>query len=436
MKFQLGLFENPFVDTTATLSVFDNAEQRSLARLTAQKSMVLLKNEKALLPLSKTLKKIAVIGPNGNNIRNLVGDYAYPCHIESLLEMRNDDNVFDTPMPEAVEVEHQFNAMHTIFEAVKDKVSKDTMVTYMQGCDIQGLDESQFDEAVRLATESDVVIAVVGDRAGLTDWCTTGESRDSASIRLMGVQERLVQRLIDSGTPTVVVLVSGRPLATPWIADNAQAILEAWLPGEEGAHAVADVLFGDYNPSGRLPITIPRSVGQVPIYYGHKPSGGRSHWKGNYVDESNLPLYAFGYGLSYTTFAYRDLSISATDVDVHGQVDVTCTVENVGSSDGEEVVQLYIHDVEADVTRPVLELKGFVRVALKTGESKRVTFTLSAHQLGFYNRALQYVVEPGVVEVYVGSASNDIRLNGAFHVTGKTVNVEDSKVFSTPVRIE
>lgn len=435
MKFQLGLFENPYVDTGIALDVFDNAEQRQLAREAAQKSMVLLKNEGALLPLSKTSKKIAVIGPNAHNIRNLVGDYAYPCHIESLLEMRSDDNVFHTPMPENIEVVDQFVPMKTIFQAIKAKVSPDVTVAFEQGCEVQGTDESGFATAVALANDADVVIAVIGDRAGLTDSATTGESRDSASLELMGVQQQLVEQIIATGTPTVVVLVSGRPLATPWIAEHADAILEAWLPGEEGADAVADVLFGDTNPAGRLPITVPRSVGQVPIYYGHKPSGGRSHWKGSYVDESNLPLYAFGYGLSYTKFDYSNLVLSSSETDVHGHVDITCAVKNIGGYDGEEVIQLYVHDVEADVTRPVLELKGFARVALKVGEARQVTFSLSAHQLGFYNRELEYVVEPGLVEVHVGSASDDIRLSGSFHITGETVSVTEGKVFSTPVRI-
>jgi beta-glucosidase len=436
MKFQLGLFENPYVDTGSTLTVFDNPEQRDLARVAARKSIVLLKNEGSLLPLSKSTRKIAVIGPNANTIRNLIGDYAYPCHVESLLEMKEDDNVFHTPMPPQVEVADQFVPMRTIFEAIREKVTGGARAEYLQGCDLTDGDDSQFAAAVKLASESDVVIAVVGDRAGLTDWCTTGESRDSASLSLQGVQERLVQELVATGTPTVVVFVSGRPLATPWIAEHAQAIVEAWLPGEEGADAVADVLFGDFNPAGRLPITVPRSVGQVPIYYAHKPSGGRSHWKGSYVDESNLPLYAFGHGLSYTTFSYHDLSLGAETVDVHGQQEISCTITNDGGKDGEEVVQLYIHDVEADVTRPVLELKGFTRIFLKAGESKRVTFTLSMHQLGFYNRILEYVVEPGVIEVKIGSSSDHIRLSDAFSITGEVANVENSKVFVTPVRIE
>lgn len=435
LKFQLGLFEHPYVDTGSTLAAFDNKEQRQLAKETAQKSIVLLKNENSFLPLSKSTQNVAVIGPNGNNIRNLVGDYAYPCHIESLLEMRDDDNVFDTPMPAVMEVVDQFVPMRTIFEAIRDKVASTATVRYAQGCDVTSADESHVDEAVRLAEQSDVAIAIVGDRAGLTDWCTTGESRDSSSIRLQGIQERLVKRLLETGTPTVVVFVSGRPLAESWIAEHATAIVNAWLPGEEGADAVADVLFGDFNPAGRLPITVPKSVGQVPIYYGHKPSGGRSHWKGSYVDESNLPLYAFGHGLSYAKFEYANLQMSTSSIDVHGQIDLTCTVSNVGDCDGEEVVQLYTHDAQADVTRPVLELRGFCRIPLKAGESRRVTFTLSAHQLGFYNRSLQFVVEPGEIEVHIGAASNDIRLNEVFHITGTTTDVENHKVFSTPVRI-
>ncbi|WP_026961743.1 glycoside hydrolase family 3 N-terminal domain-containing protein [Alicyclobacillus herbarius] len=432
MKMRLGLFEHPFVDEGRALTVFDNAEQRQLAREAAEKSIVLLKND-GLLPLRPDVAKIALIGPNADSTRNLVGDYAYPCHIETLLEW-DEDNVFDTPMPESVTTVDEFVRMNSILQALRTKVGSDTEVVYAKGCDVQetGADLSQ---AVAAAKEADVAVVVVGDKAGLTAECTTGESRDRATLGLLGDQERLVQEVVATGTPTVVVLVSGRPLAIPWIAEHVQAVVEAWLPGEEGAEAVVDVLFGDVNPAGRLPISVPRSVGQLPVYYGHKLSGGRSHWTGSYLDESTKPLFPFGHGLSYTRFEYRNLQISAAEVDVHGQVDITCTIQNVGDRDGEEVVQLYLRDPEADVTRPVKELKGFARVHLKAGEAAQVVFTLSAHQLGFYNRALEYVVEPGEIEVMVGASSEDIRLQGSFTVIGETAQVEAEKVFTTRVQV-
>ncbi|WAH35259.1 glycoside hydrolase family 3 N-terminal domain-containing protein [Alicyclobacillus dauci] len=433
MKMRLGLFENPFVDSERTLEVFDNKEQRALARYAAQKSIVLLKNEQGMLPLSKSVKKIAIIGPNANSIRNMVGDYAYACHIESLLEMRDQGNVFDTPLPSEVQVDDQFVPMQTILAAIQEKVGAGR-VAFAQGCGVTETNEYGFDEALAITQGADVAVVVVGDRAGLTDKCTTGESRDRATLGLLGVQQKLVEAIAATGTPTVVVFVSGRPLATPWIAQHVPAIIEAWLPGEEGAVAVADVLFGDYNPSGRLPISVPRSVGQVPIYYAHKPSGGRSHWKGAYVDESNEPLYAFGHGLSYSTFEYSELTFSSATVDVNGTVDISCQVTNTSDRTGEEVVQLYIRDVEADVTRPMKELLGYIRICLEPGETKLVTFALHAHQVGFYNREMQYVVEPGVIEVKIGSASDDIRLEGHFTLCGDVTNAEATKIFSTPVK--
>ncbi|GGJ10741.1 beta-glucosidase [Alicyclobacillus cellulosilyticus] len=435
MKFRLGLFDNPFVDPDAALAVFDTPAQRALAREAAQKSIVLLKNDGDLLPLSKSLRRIAVLGPNADTIRNLVGDYAYPCHIETLLEMKDDANVFHTAMPDDIQAVDQFVPMTTILAAIREKVSPQTEVVYAKGCDILGDDDAGIPEAVAAAQGADVAIVIVGDKAGLTDDCTTGEARDRATLGLLGQQERLVREVVATGTPTVVVLVSGRPLAVTWIAEHVPAVLAAWLPGEEGAQAVADVLFGDYNPAGRLPITVPRTAGQVPVFYAHKPSGGRSHWKGAYVDTSNLPLYPFGHGLSYTRFAYRDLAVTPETVGATGQVEVSCVVENVGPRAGEEVVQLYVHDVAASVTRPVLELRGFCRVALAPGEAKRVTFTLDVRQLGFYDRNMRYIVEPGEVEVHIGASSADLRLTGRFTIRGDGP-VACDKVFTTKVKAE
>lgn len=436
MKFQLGLFETPYVDVVKTLNVFDQTPQRQIAYEAAQKSIILLKNEHSLLPIAKSSQKIAVIGPNADTIRNMIGDYAYPCHIESLLEMRDQENVFETPVPDDVQVVDQFVPMISILEAIRSKVTDESQIHYAKGCDIQGLDETGMQEAVQLAKNADVAIVVVGDRAGLTDGCTTGESRDRATLNLLGLQEQLVKSVMETGTPTIVVLVSGRPLSIPFIASHAPAIVQAWLPGEEGAMAIADVLFGDYNPAGRLPITVPRSVGQVPVYYAHKPSGGRSHWKGEYVDESNLPLFVFGHGLSYTKFDYTDLQFSSDKVDVHGTLEISCRVQNVGQIAGDEVVQLYIQDLEADVTRPVQELRGFCRVHLEPMQSQQVTFSLSSHQLGFYNRNMEFVVEPGDIKVSIGSSSADIRLEGIYSLTGETVCIVGDKVFTTPVHVQ
>lgn len=429
MKFLLGLFEHPYVDASRTASVFDTPEQRSLARQIAQKSMVLLKNEGELLPLKKDLASIAVIGPNADSVRNLIGDYAYPCHIETLIEMRDKDNVFHMPVPDKVELVDNFVPIISVLQAIKHKVSPETVIHYAQGCTTADATKEGFAEAVEAARRAEVALLVVGDKAGLTDSCTSGEARDRADLNLPGVQEELVRAIYETGTPVAVVLVNGRPLGISWIAEHIPAILEAWLPGEEGAAAVADVLFGDYNPGGKLPMTFPRAVGQVPIYYGHKISGGRSHWKGDYVDLSAKPLFPFGYGLSYTIFKFENLLFDRAEVEIGGQVAISLEVSNTGPRAGDEVVQLYIQDIQASVTRPVKELKGFKRVSLQPGEKRTVTFTLSVNQLGFYNREMNFVVEPGLIKVMVGSSAESIHLTGEFNIVGKPTDISAQKKF-------
>lgn len=420
-KFRMGLFEHPYVDESRVAEVFDNASQRALARTIAQQSMVLLKNEGNLLPLRRDVRTIAVIGPNAHSVRHLLGDYAYPCHIETLQDMTN---TFNTAVPEKVELEDNFVAIISVLEAIRDKVSPQTRVLFAQGTDTLTGSRAGIDEAVSIAQQADVAILVVGDKAGLIDGCSSGESLDRASLDLPGMQEELVRAVHATGTPVVAVLTNGRPLSINWMNDHVPAILEAWLPGEEGAAAVADVLFGDYNPGGRLPMSVPRSVGQVPVYYNHKASGGRSHWKGDYVEMSTKPLYPFGYGLSFTAFSYANLVISGDPAPVSGQVTIQVDVTNTGAVAGDEVVQLYIHDGVASVTRPVKELKGFRRVTLGSGETKTVTFVLPISSLGFHDVSLNYIVEPGTFDVMVGSSSDDIRLTGAFEVTGETSVVQ------------
>jgi len=234
----------------------------------------------------------------------------------------------------------------------------------------------------------------------------------------------------------VVVLVDGRPLALPWLAAHVGALVHAWLPGEEGGSAVADVLFGDVNPAGRLPIGMPRSVGQLPVYYGHKPSGGRSHWKGSYADAPTTPLFPFGHGLSYTRFDYASLVISPRELQSGGKLGISAEITNGGARAGEEVVQLYLHDPVASVTRPVKELRGFARIALRPGERKRVCFELAFEQLAFRSLDDDWLVEPGTIEVMIGGSSEDVRLAGSFEVTGPAAHLERRRRFTTPVRVE
>jgi beta-glucosidase len=435
MKFRLGLFEQPYVDEGRVAEVFDTPDQRALARRIAQKSMVLLKNQGELLPLKPDLARIAVIGPNADSVRNLVGDYAYPCHIESLVEMRQNQVTFNTPMPDRLEMIDNFVPIVSILEGIKRRVSPQTEVLYARGCDVLDPSPDGLGEATAVARQADVAVVVVGDKAGVTDSCTSGETRDRAELGLPGIQQELVRTIHATGVPLVVVLTNGRPLALPWMVEHVPAILEAWLPGEEGAEAVADVLFGAYNPGGKLPMTFPRGVGQVPIYYGHKPSGGRSHWKGDYVELSSRPLFPFGHGLSYTRFEFANLHIDPARVSPGGQVTIAGDIRNVGSMAGDEVVQLYIRDATASVTRPVQELKGFQRVSLEPGEQVTVSFGLAMSALGFYNRDMDFVVEPGAIEVLVGSSSADIHLKGAFVIEGEVTKVGPGQVFFSTVSV-
>lgn len=436
MKFKLGLFENPYVDAAAATAVFDTPAQRQLARTIAQKSIVLLKNEGDLLPLPKNLNAIAVIGPQANNARHLLGDYAYPCHIESLQEMtKAGQNSFNIPVPDSVELVDNFVAIRPILAAIKEKVTAGTAVHYAPGCELTGDDRSGFAEAIAAAAQSDVTLVFVGEKSGLTNDCTCGESRDRADINLPGVQEELVQALAATGKPVIVVLVNGRPLSINWIAENIPAIIEAWLPGEEGAEAVADVLFGDANPGGKLPITFPRAVGQIPIFYGHKPSGGRSHWKGDYVDLSNKPLWPFGFGLSYTQFELSNLQVDKRAIAADEAVQISLMVTNKGARDGDEVVQLYVWDKVARVTRPLKELQGFQRVTIPAGASRTVTFTLHANQLRFYDGAMRQIVEPGIIQLMVGTSSADIHLRAEIEIIGETQEALTNQKFFSEAQV-
>ncbi|MFN8465427.1 MAG: glycoside hydrolase family 3 N-terminal domain-containing protein [Caldilineaceae bacterium] len=430
MKFTLGLFENPYVDEGRAIEMFDTAEQRQLAREIARKSIVLLKNDGDLLPLANTIKSIAVIGPNADSVRNLIGDYAYPCHVESLNEMiAAGGNVFDVPTPESIALADTFVPIKSILQVLRERLQPEVKIHYAQGSGVLERSEADFGAAIMAARAADVAIVVVGDRAGLTDPCTTGEARDRAELRLPGAQEELVEAVQGTGTPVVVVLVNGRPAAIPWIDEHVPAIVETWLPSEEGADAIVDVLLGDYNPGGKLAITVPRGVGQVPIYYGHKASGGRSQWKTAYVEMSNKPLYPFGHGLSYTTFLVDNLRVTHSSVRPGEQITLTVDVTNTGTRAGDEVVQVYIRLPDASVTRPVKELKGFRRVHLAAGERRSVRFVLPVNQCAYLDDAMQLVVAPGRLELMVGTSSEDLPLRTQLQITGGPTGVDRRGAF-------
>ena len=431
MKFQLGIFENPYVDEKKAGTLFDKPHTREIARKAAQRSIVLLKNEKKFLPLKKDLHKIAVIGPNADSWRNLLGDYCYAELIESQMVFRekmNLDDVKNLPNPSVPVV--------SVLDGIKSKLSKRTEILYAKGCDVLDKSTAGFKDAINAAKKADVAIVVLGGKSGFLLDCTSGEEVDKSNLGLHGVQEQLLKEIYKTGTPVVLVLVDGKPLAIEWAEQNIPAILHAWLPGEEGGNAIADILFGDINPGGKLAVSMPRHAGQIPIYYDHKPSGRKSHLWGKYVDSESTSLFQFGHGLSYTTFEYSALSIKPVKAPSAGNIQIGFSVKNTGKVVGDEVVQLYINDEYASITRPVKELKGFKRITLKPGERKIITFDLSTDQLAFYDMDMKLAVEPGVFNLMVGSSSSDIRLTGKFEVVGEKRIIMGSRRYLTNVIVE
>ncbi|MFA6245089.1 MAG: glycoside hydrolase family 3 N-terminal domain-containing protein, partial [Candidatus Hydrogenedentales bacterium] len=365
MKFEHGLFESRSAFPERAELFAQGDEHKEIALYLALDSMVLLQNRDRTLPLSADTKKIAVIGPNADNLRAHLGDYHYLPHVEITLGMMEGVNPEDL-MPQG----------ETVLEAIRKRAGADAQVVYAQGCNVNDDSTAGFDEAVRAAKDADVAILVMGGKSGLTMDCTCGEMRDRDDITLPGVQEQLVHAICDTGTPVVLVLLNGRPYALTSIADRVKAILEAWLPGEQGGPAIAATLVGDNNPSGKLTMSFPRSVGQIPVYYNHKPSGARSQMYGEYVNQLTEPLFPFGHGLSYTKFEYGKPTLSASEIEPKGEVMIALPIKNIGDRTGSEVVQLYVNDIVASVTRPVKELKGFAHVELKPGEEKTVSFIL------------------------------------------------------------
>ncbi len=429
MKFRLGLFENPYVDVERAKTV-RLPQHRELSLELARKSMVLLKND-GRLPLNAGETRIALIGPSADEPRNLLSDYAYPAHMELMFAM---EDTLIRPLVGLDEIKASV-VVTSVRDAIAAHVDDDRIV-YAKGCEIRGDSRDGFAAAIEVARACDVAVVVVGDRSGLTMECTSGETRDLASLKLPGVQEELVLAIAETGVPVVLVLATGRPYSLKSLVEKVNAIVEIWLPGETGGEALAEILFGITNPSGKLPVTFPRSAGQIPVYYAHKPSGGHSEWWGNYVDESAKPLFPFGHGLSYTTFAYSELEIVPQAIPPTDYVKVTVVVENTGELAGDEVVQLYVMREHASVTRPVKELKGFKRVTLKPGEKKTVVFEIPSDVLSFYDRDLNLVVEPGRYVVMIGSSSDDTRLSGVFEVKGEKRQLDAQRKYFTEVREE
>jgi beta-glucosidase len=420
LKLALGLFESVFVDEAAANAPYQTPGSRRLAREIAARSLVLLRNEGGLLPLGRALGRIAVIGPAADDVRLFQGDYSYPAHAEIVFR-RGAGDAGILPRADAVAFAPgpYYPPTATLLDGVRAAVAQGTELLHARGCEVTGHDRSGFEAALAAARSAEVAIVAVGGRSGLLADCTSGEFRDAADLGLTGAQQALVEAVVATGTPTVVVLVNGRPLALPWIAEHVPAVLEAWLPGEEGGHAIADVLFGRTSPAGRLPVTLPRAVGQVPTYYDHRSGGGRSQMLGDYSDLPVAPLFPFGHGLSYARFEYRALRLEPARLGPHGRVRVTLEVTNAGEVESDEVVQLYVRGPLAGVTRPVKQLAGFLRLPLRPGQTRLVVFELDPSQLAFYGADLQLVVEPGEFEVRVGASSEDLCLEGRFRVEGE-----------------
>ncbi|KLT65451.1 glycoside hydrolase family 3 N-terminal domain-containing protein [Pedobacter sp. BMA] len=400
IKFRMGLFENPYVDPQVAKQKVRDAGKIGIAREVARESVILLKNQNQLLPLSKKLKSIAVIGPNADNVYNQLGDYTAP---------QADGNVV------------------TVLQGIKNKLGETTKINYIKGCGIRDTMSSNIDDAVSAAKKSDAVVIVLGGSSARdfkTEYIETGaakvdakaqtvsdmesgEGYDRATLDLMGDQMKLLKAVMKTGKPVVLVLIKGRPLNLNWAAEHVPSILDAWYPGQEGGNAIADVLFGDYNPAGRLTISVPKSVGQLPVYY-----NARYPEKHDYIEMDAKPLYSFGFGLSYTTFGYQNLHMVANT----GQktVSVKIDVKNTGSIDGDEVVQLYLQHKKSSVVLPGKQLIKFQRVALKAGEQKTLSFTLNKSDLEIYNQKMQWVVEPGAYHLMVGGSSDEIKLEGDF----------------------
>jgi len=380
IKFRLGLFEHPYTDEAAESGSLLTAANRAAAREIAGQSMVLLKNDHELMPLSKTISSIAVVGPLADDRRAPLGWWSGDGHDEDTV---------------------------TALAGIRAKVSPQTKVIYAKGCEILGDSTTGFAEAVSAARQADIAIVFVGEAKEMV-----GEAASRSSLDLPGRQMDLVKEVSATGKPTIVVLINGRPPTIGWIVDKVPAILEAWMGGTEAGNAIADVLFGDVNPGGKLPVTFPRVVGQVPIYYNHlntgRPPEANNRYTSKYLDVPWTPQFPFGYGLSYTQFKMTNLQLSQSRIARSGNLNVSVEVENAGKRTGDEVVQLYIRDVAASITRPVKELKGFKRITLKPGEKQRVEFTLGPEHLGFYNREMKFVVEPGEFKVMVGASSEDV----------------------------
>jgi len=435
LKFQLGLFEHPYVDAEAANRAFQTPEQRSLARQAVAESIILLTND-GVLPLAPTVKRVAVIGPGADDERLLQGDYHYPAHLEILYAAPPNVEAEGLILPQArgsYAPGPYFTPHVTPLAGLRAALGNDVDVRYTKGCEVLGDDQSGFAEAMQVARNADVAVVVVAGRSGISRPVTVGEGNDATNLDLTGMQQELVDAIAETGTPLVVVVLSGRVHTLASIATRANALLQVFPPGEEGGNGLADVLTGKVNPSGRLPVSLPRSVGQVPNHVGHRAGGDRAMFYGDYIDSPTSPLFAFGHGLSYTAFAYNDLTVQAKNTTE--PIEVSIEVHNTGEQAGDEVVQLYYRDLVASVARPERMLLGFARLSLPPGQARRVTFTVHPSRLAFYDPHMRFVTEPGAFTFSIGASSADIRAEKTVTLGGQVVEYRQREIVATKVAI-
>lgn len=468
IKFKRGLFENPYCEVEKLEEAMSNAGKEEISKRIAEESMILLKND-GTLPLKKGTK-VAVIGPHADSLRYPVSGYTYPAYIEMMDAARKKDATvtFNGIIDEQAKAEAEekapkgpFDTMFEMFDeasmrslddmngvlrklhtrSLKEVLSERFETVYAEGCKIIDESEEGFKDAVKAAENSDVVVMALGGNCGWVN-VTGGEGKDRQSLELPGVQEKLLETVAAVGKPVIVVLYGPGIFSVNWAKEHAAGIVQAWMPGPFAGEAVTDVLDGTFNPGGKLTVTVPRSVGQVPMFYNHKNGSGYASgadatsaaiFSGGYVDADSTPLFPFGFGLSYTSFAVGDLEVRAKEVPTDGKIEVSCKVSNTGAVAGDEVVQLYQAFQGAHVVRPNKQLAGFKRVHLNPGETKQLTFYLDTAQLGYYDEEMEFVVEPGQLDLMVGTSSADLPLRETIRLTGTKTNVLGRRAYTCKV---
>ncbi len=469
VKFKRGLFENPYCEESKVVAALNNEAKSELSEEIAAKSLVLLKND-GVLPLKKGTK-VALVGPHADSMRYPVSGYTYPAYIEMMKagvdgestgfngladeqeKSKSEGKKYKGPFAAMFEMfskedQDAMNDMNTVLRqlgtrTLKEVLSERFSVSYAQGCSIVGEETDGFAEAVAAAEQSDVVVMACGGNCGWIN-VTGGEGKDRQYLDLPGVQQQLLEAVTATGKQVVLLLYGPGVFAVNWAQENCGAILQAFMPGQFAGKVVTDALDGTMNPGGKMTMSVPRTTGQIPIYYNHRIGSGynsgvdaasASIFSGGYVDGPADPLYCFGYGLSYTTFGLSDMKVSATEILTSGKLEISCKVKNTGDVAGDETVQLYTSFTEAHVTRPNKQLSGFRRVTLQPGEEKTVVFHLDMAQLGYYNECMEFVVEPGTLQLMIGTSAHDLALSDRVCLTGKATEVMGRRVYVCPTEL-